>query len=164
MLLLVLLADVDSRSIRHAPDIVVDLFYDACQGWLKRLLLSDEMSLRISHVEGFLLVVVVVAAIFLPDAQCSMFLYIACICSMVSDCGVCAVCRKYQKRAELQLASRGQKLLFIVVDLSPVTDIDASAVHFLMVTTRPTNRSVKYLLNFVTSAMMSVVTWNQNRC
>lgn len=49
------------------------------------------------------------------------------------------VCRKYQKRAELQLATRGQKLLFIVVDLSPVTDIDASAVHFLMVTARTTH-------------------------
>ena len=43
-------------------------------------------------------------------------------------------CSKYQKRAELQMSSRGRKLLFIIVDLSPVTDIDASAVHFLMVT------------------------------
>lgn len=63
------------------------------------------------------------------------------------------VCRKYQKRAQLQLASRGQKLLFIVVDLSPVTDIDASAVHFLMVTSGTTDPSLRL---FVTSAMMSV--------
>ncbi|KAL3138605.1 hypothetical protein ABBQ32_006371 [Trebouxia sp. C0010 RCD-2024] len=39
---------------------------------------------------------------------------------------------KYQKRAEAQMAAKGGKLLFIIVDLSPVTDIDASAVHFLM--------------------------------
>ena len=45
---------------------------------------------------------------------------------------VCA-CSKYQRRAELQLSSQSRKLLFIIVDLSPVTDIDASAVHFLMV-------------------------------
>ncbi len=43
------------------------------------------------------------------------------------------VCRKFQKRAEIQLSARARKLLYIVVDLSPVTDIDASAVHFLMV-------------------------------
>lgn len=42
-------------------------------------------------------------------------------------------CSKYQKRAEAQMAAKGGKLLFIIVDLSPVTDIDASAVHFLMV-------------------------------
>lgn len=40
--------------------------------------------------------------------------------------------KKYQKRSELQLSARACKLLFIVVDLSPVTDIDASAVYFLM--------------------------------
>ncbi|DBA70951.1 TPA: hypothetical protein ACH3X2_011394 [Trebouxia sp. C0005] len=39
---------------------------------------------------------------------------------------------KFQKRAEIQLSARARKLLYIVVDLSPVTDIDASAVHFLM--------------------------------
>ncbi len=43
------------------------------------------------------------------------------------------LCRKFQKRAEIQLSARARKLLYIVVDLSPVTDIDASAVHFLMV-------------------------------
>lgn len=43
------------------------------------------------------------------------------------------ICRKFQKRAEIQLSARACKLLYIVVDLSPVTDIDASAVHFLMV-------------------------------
>lgn len=32
-----------------------------------------------------------------------------------------------------QLAARGKKLSYVIVDLSPVTDIDASAVHFLMV-------------------------------
>ena len=47
---------------------------------------------------------------------------------------VCVACSKYQRRAESQLSSRDRKLLFIIVDLSPVTDIDASAVHFLMVT------------------------------
>ena len=32
-----------------------------------------------------------------------------------------------------QLAAKGKTLQYIIVDLSPVTDIDASAVHFLMV-------------------------------
>lgn len=52
---------------------------------------------------------------------------------------LCAICRKYQKRSELQLSARACKLLFIVVDLSPVTDIDASAVHFLMVSLEPSS-------------------------
>jgi len=42
-------------------------------------------------------------------------------------------CSKYQKRKEIELSARARNLLYIVVDLSPVTDIDASAVHFLMV-------------------------------
>ena len=45
----------------------------------------------------------------------------------------CLCCSKYQKTAELQLSTRARNLKYIIVDLSPVTDIDASAVHFLMV-------------------------------
>ena len=40
---------------------------------------------------------------------------------------------KYEARAAEAAAARGRPLQFIVIDLSPVTDIDASAVHFLTV-------------------------------
>ena len=40
-------------------------------------------------------------------------------------------CRKYELRLEKALEARGKRLEFIIMDLSPVTDIDASAVHFL---------------------------------
>lgn len=38
---------------------------------------------------------------------------------------------KYELRLEKALEARGKRLEFIIMDLSPVTDIDASAVHFL---------------------------------
>lgn len=41
--------------------------------------------------------------------------------------------RKYEQRAQAEAAATGKKLLFLIVDLSPVTDVDASAVHFLKV-------------------------------
>lgn len=40
---------------------------------------------------------------------------------------------KYEERAEAVAAASGRKLRFLILDLSPVTDIDASAVHFLKV-------------------------------
>lgn len=43
-----------------------------------------------------------------------------------------------------QLAAKGKSLQYIIVDLSPVTDIDASAVHFLMVRLL-TSRLASYL-------------------
>lgn len=46
---------------------------------------------------------------------------------------VCLVCSKAEVVMKTQLASKGKRLQYIIVDLSPVTDIDASAVHFLMV-------------------------------
>lgn len=46
------------------------------------------------------------------------------------------------------MAAKGKKLLFIIVDLSPVTDIDASAVHFLMVIPSGFMDFVKSLLWF----------------
>ena len=38
---------------------------------------------------------------------------------------------KYEKRALSEAEARGAPVRFIAIDLSPVTDIDASAVHFL---------------------------------
>ena len=40
---------------------------------------------------------------------------------------------RYETRAQAAAAALGRPLQFIVIDLSPVTDIDASAVHFLTV-------------------------------
>jgi hypothetical protein len=40
---------------------------------------------------------------------------------------------KYEERAEAQAAVTGKRLLFIILDLSPVTDVDASSVHYLKV-------------------------------
>ena len=40
---------------------------------------------------------------------------------------------KHQRRAVASLALRGIALRYIVLDLSPVSDIDASAVHCLKV-------------------------------
>jgi MFS superfamily sulfate permease-like transporter len=40
---------------------------------------------------------------------------------------------KYEQRALEQAERRGAPIRFIAIDLSPVTDIDASAVHFLSV-------------------------------
>jgi sulfate transporter 4 len=39
--------------------------------------------------------------------------------------------QRYELRLEKSLAERGRKLEFIIIDMSPVSDIDASAVHFL---------------------------------
>ena len=44
---------------------------------------------------------------------------------------------KYERRAAAEAAKRGKPLQFICIDLSPVTDIDASAVHFLQVRNAP---------------------------
>ena len=44
---------------------------------------------------------------------------------------------RYEARAADAAAARGRPLQFIVIDLSPVTDIDASAVHFLTVRAPP---------------------------
>ena len=38
---------------------------------------------------------------------------------------------KYEQRALRDAEARGAPIRFIAIDLSPVTDIDASAVHFL---------------------------------
>eukprot|EP00884_Botryococcus_braunii_P008426 jgi/Botrbrau1/17585/Bobra.0166s0027.1 len=38
---------------------------------------------------------------------------------------------KYEERAEAHAAATGKKLLFLILDLSPVTDVDASSVHYL---------------------------------
>ena len=40
---------------------------------------------------------------------------------------------RHEQRAAAEAAKSGCPLQFIVIDLSPVTDIDASAVHFLIV-------------------------------
>ena len=40
---------------------------------------------------------------------------------------------KYERRAQEAAAANGRSLQFIIVDLSPVSDIDASAIHFLKV-------------------------------
>ena len=40
---------------------------------------------------------------------------------------------KYQRRALRALVPRGIALRYIIIDMSPVTDIDASAVHWLKV-------------------------------
>lgn len=40
---------------------------------------------------------------------------------------------KYEERARERIAAAGGELRFVILDLSPVTDIDASAVHFLKV-------------------------------
>ena len=40
---------------------------------------------------------------------------------------------KYEQRAIRESERRGVPIRFIAIDLSPVTDIDASAVHFLSV-------------------------------
>ena len=40
---------------------------------------------------------------------------------------------KYEQRAIRESERRGVPIRFIAIDLSPVTDIDASAVHFLAV-------------------------------
>ncbi len=42
---------------------------------------------------------------------------------------------KYQRRAIRSLTPRGVPLRYIIIDMSPVTDIDASAVHWLKVCT-----------------------------
>ncbi len=39
----------------------------------------------------------------------------------------------YERRAEAAHKARGTQLKFLIIDLSPVTDIDASAVHWLEV-------------------------------
>ena len=40
---------------------------------------------------------------------------------------------KYQRRAIRALVPRGIALRYIIIDMSPVTDIDSSAVHWLKV-------------------------------
>ncbi len=40
---------------------------------------------------------------------------------------------KYEQRAKEVAAAAGRSLHFIIIDLSPVNDIDASAVHFFKV-------------------------------
>lgn len=40
---------------------------------------------------------------------------------------------KYERRAQEAAAKQGTTLHFIVIDLSPVYDVDASAVHFFKV-------------------------------
>lgn len=40
---------------------------------------------------------------------------------------------KYERRAKEIAAAQGRSLHFIIIDLSPVNDIDASAVHFFKV-------------------------------
>jgi MFS superfamily sulfate permease-like transporter len=40
---------------------------------------------------------------------------------------------KYERRAKEIAAASGRSLHFIIIDLSPVNDIDASAVHFFKV-------------------------------
>ena len=54
---------------------------------------------------------------------------------------------RHEQRAAAEAAKSGRPLQFIIVDLSPVTDIDASAVHFLIV--RPA--SLPTLLIFLKS-------------
>ena len=61
------------------------------------------------------------------------------------------VCSKYQRRAEAQMSARGRKLLFYIVDLSPVTDIDASAVHFLQVAPQ---QLMQIIPNIITTSRM----------
>ena len=43
---------------------------------------------------------------------------------------------RHEQRAAAEAARTGRPLQFIIIDLSPVTDIDASAVHFLVVRAR----------------------------
>ena len=40
---------------------------------------------------------------------------------------------KYERRAQEAAAKQGTTLHFIIIDLSPVYDVDASAVHFFKV-------------------------------
>ena len=40
---------------------------------------------------------------------------------------------KYERRAQEAAAKQGTTLHFIVIDLSPVYDVDASAIHFFKV-------------------------------
>ena len=40
---------------------------------------------------------------------------------------------KYERRAQETAAKQGQTLHFIIIDLSPVYDVDASAIHFFKV-------------------------------
>ncbi len=53
---------------------------------------------------------------------------------------------KYEQRALESAARRGAPIRFIAIDLSPVTDIDASAVHFLSVRAPRSGRSGRALL------------------
>ena len=43
---------------------------------------------------------------------------------------------KYERRAQETAAKQGQTLHFIIIDLSPVYDVDASAIHFFKVCCR----------------------------
>ena len=43
---------------------------------------------------------------------------------------------KYERRAQETAAKQGQTLQFIIIDLSPVYDVDASAIHFFKVCRR----------------------------
>ena len=45
--------------------------------------------------------------------------------------GTTAACRKYEREATRRCVGRGVPLQFLILDLSPVTSIDASAGHFL---------------------------------
>ena len=40
---------------------------------------------------------------------------------------------KYERRAQEAAEKQGQTLHFIIIDLSPVYDVDASAIHFFKV-------------------------------
>ena len=49
---------------------------------------------------------------------------------------------KYERRAQETAAKQGQTLHFIIIDLSPVYDVDASAIHFFKVRCRVAYRQL----------------------
>lgn len=59
-----------------------------------------------------------------------------------------------------QLGKQGKTLRFIIVDLSPVTDIDASAVHFLMVRRFSAALGLAVLCNLCSCAILTSATFN----
>ncbi|KAK9853863.1 hypothetical protein WJX84_006158 [Apatococcus fuscideae] len=62
---------------------------------------------------------------------------------------------KYQRRTLRHITPRGIALRYIILDMSPVTDIDASAVHWLKVNPPPPSRESRMLSLAVVGAAAS---------
>lgn len=59
------------------------------------------------------------------DEQCMKEVHVVCAAQTVRDALV-----KYEDSARQRALETGDKLAWVIIDLSPVSEVDATAVHF----------------------------------